>query len=469
MLPVITYLDLETTGATPLKDRITEIGLVRVENGIETARWQTLVNPQQTIPPFIQELTGITNEMVEGAPTFSEVAATLKCYLDGAVMAAHNVRFDLGFLKNEYKRIGHTLKQPVLCTVKLSRQLYPQFHKHGLSVIMERHNLTTDMRHRAMGDVELMMGFVACATNDLGIKKLKEVAKKIIKKPSIPIGIAPELVDDLPDSRGVYIFYGENDLPLFIGKSINIREGVLSHFDSDHLSPKEVQLSQALKHIEFTETVGELGALLLETRLIKMHRPIHNKQTLKEGSLFAWQIAHDADTKPLVSLVSQEDMQPEMLDEMFGPFKSKKQATVALKKMAAEYQLCLKLLGLEMGTGPCFASQLKGCNGACIDKENKSIHHLKLNRALSKKRLKSWPFANNITIKEHNKFTGNTDIHVFDQWCHLGTVNNDHDYHEMLSSKTTFSFDLDTYKLLLKSINNNKYNIIESIPTKFTK
>lgn len=468
MLPIITYLDLETTGATPLKDRITEIGLVRIENGVEVARWQTLVNPQQPIPPFIQELTGISNEMIENAPTFSEVAATLESYLDGAVMAAHNAKFDLGFLKSEYKRIGHSLKQPVICTVKLSRQLYPQFPKHGLSVIMERHHLTTDMRHRAMGDVELMMGFVASATQELGLEKLQEVANKIIKEPSIPLSISAALVDDLPESRGVYIFYGESDLLLYIGKNINIREGVLSHFNSNHLSPKEMQLSQMLKRIEFTETVGELGALLLETQLIKAHQPTHNRQLLKEGSLCAWQITHHVDTKPLVNLVNQEDMQPEMLGELFGPFKSKKQATVALKKMAAEYQLCLKLLGLESGSGLCFASQIKGCNGACIGKEDKNVHLLKLNQALSKKRLKCWPFSNKIAIKEHNKFTDNTDIHVFDQWCYIGTVNNDGDYHEMLNSKTIFSFDLDTYKLLLKLINSNKYNIIETIPTNTT-
>ena len=107
MLPAITYLDLETTGATPLSDRITEIALVRFENGVEVSRWQTLVNPEKSIPAFIQQLTGITNEMVANAPTFSEVAGTLADYLDGSVMAAHNARFDHGFLKSEYKRLGH--------------------------------------------------------------------------------------------------------------------------------------------------------------------------------------------------------------------------------------------------------------------------------------------------------------------------------------------------------------------------
>jgi DNA polymerase III subunit epsilon len=460
MLPVITFLDLETTGATPLNDRITEIGLVRFENGIEVARWQTLVNPEQAIPPFIQGLTGITNEMVKDAPTFAEVAKELETFLDGAVMAAHNARFDLGFLKSEYRRIGVTLKQRVLCTVKLSRQLYPQFPKHSLNAIMERHHLTTEMRHRAMGDVELMIGFVNSASKELGIEKLQEVANKIIKKPSIPIGVAAELIDDLPDACGVYLFYGENNLPLYIGKSTNIRERVLSHFNSDHSSSKEMRMSQELKHIEYIETVGEFGALLLESRLIKERQPIYNRQLRRERQLCSWKIATDADVKPLVTLLKQNDIYPEILGDLFGTFRSKKQATDALRQIATEHQLCLKLLGLEAGNGACFASQLKRCNGVCIGQEDKNIHYLKLLQALSKHRLKSWPFNHKIGIKEHNKFTGKTDIHVFDQWCHLGTVNNENDYIEMLASKTIFSFELDTYKLLIKSINNGKYKII---------
>jgi DNA polymerase III subunit epsilon len=161
MLTDYVLLDLETTGATPLKDRITEIALIRFKEGVEVDRWQTLVNPQTNIPDFIQSLTGITNEMVKDAPTFEKVAGELLDYLDGAVMCAHNVRFDHGFLKAEFRRIGITLKQRVLCTVKLSRKLYPQYKSHGLSAIIERHDLICHDRHRAMGDVEVMVQLIA--------------------------------------------------------------------------------------------------------------------------------------------------------------------------------------------------------------------------------------------------------------------------------------------------------------------
>ena len=303
MLPVITYLDLETTGATPLRDRITEIALVRFENGIEIARWQTLVNPEKSIPAFIQQLTGITNEMVANAPTFAEVADQLAAYLEDAILAAHNVRFDYGFLKSEFRRLNQTLRQRVLCTVKLSRKLYPDQRGHGLDAIMQRHQLTTSSRHRAMGDVELMLGFINSAQIELGFDRVSAVATELSKQASLPVGIERNMVDDIPETAGVYLFYGENELPLYIGKSVNLKERVMSHFSSDHSSTKEMRISQEIKRIEWIGTAGELGALLLESRLVKERQPIYNRQLRRERQLCTWQIHSDPETTPQLSLV----------------------------------------------------------------------------------------------------------------------------------------------------------------------
>ena len=176
-LPTHVFLDLETTGATPLKDRITEIALIRYEEGVEVSRWQTLVNPGVHIPLFIQQLTGITNDMVQTAPTFKEVAGELLDHLEGAVLCAHNARFDHGFLKNEFKHIGIDLRQKVLCTVKLSRKLYPEHQGHGLDAIIARHGLACNARHRAMGDTEVLALFVEQAVSDLGKTKVIQIGR----------------------------------------------------------------------------------------------------------------------------------------------------------------------------------------------------------------------------------------------------------------------------------------------------
>ncbi len=460
MLKNYVLLDLETTGATPLRDRITEIALIQFKDGVEVGRWQTLVNPQTNIPDFIQSLTGITNEMVEDAPTFEQVAGELLDYLDDAVMCAHNVRFDHGFLKAEFKRIGITLKQKVLCTVKLSRKLYPQYKSHGLSAIIERHNFTCSNRHRAMGDVEVMAQLIELAKSELGLEALEAAVAGLSKKTSLPSGIDEDVIDDIPETSGVYLFYGENNLPLYIGKSVNLRARVMSHFSSDHSSTKEMRISQEIKRIEWIETAGEFGALLLESRLVKERQPIHNRQLRRERQLCAWQLAKTADSSPLLELIREDEITPENLGGLFGTFRSKKQATDALRNIAEEHSLCLKALGLEAGKGACFRSQIKRCKGVCCGKESPELHYLRLQQALISLKLKSWGFEGKIGIKEHDPITNKTELHVFEQWCHIATVDDESQLEDAVQSKYNFSFDLDTYKLLLKELGKRNTTVI---------
>jgi DNA polymerase-3 subunit epsilon len=144
--PSIAFIDLETTGTTATGDRITEIGIVRVEDGELAEEWSTLVNPERSIPEEIQALTGITNAMVRGAPTFAQVAREVLERLEGHLFVAHNARFDYGFIKNEFRRLETTFTADVLCTVRLSRRLYPDAVGHGLDALIARHGLNTGDR-----------------------------------------------------------------------------------------------------------------------------------------------------------------------------------------------------------------------------------------------------------------------------------------------------------------------------------
>lgn len=462
MLPSITFLDLETTGATPLRDRITEIALVRFDNGVETARWQTLVNPEQPIPAFIQQLTTISNEMVANAPLFAEVADTLLAFLEGSVLAAHNVRFDHGFLKSEFKRIGITLRQKVICTVKLSRMLYPQHKSHGLDAIMQRHNLTTIARHRAMGDVDVMLGFIESAQLELGDAAIKNAAAKLMSAPSLPSHLDANLLDDMPETPGVYLFYGDNELPLYIGKSVNIRARVLSHFSSDHASTKEMRISQEIKRVEWITTAGDFSALLLESKLVKERQPIHNRQLRNERQLCSWKLTADPLAKNLLELVRESDINPIELGQLFGTFKSKRQAVEALRSIAEAHQLCPRYLGLEAaGSGACFSSQIKRCKGVCCGKESPEIHYLRLQQALIAHRLKNWPYAGKIGIREHSGENDKTQLHIFEYWTYLGVIENEAELAEKLQESSQLKFDLDTYKLLLKAFNSPKTQVIQ--------
>ena len=451
-LPNLVFLDIETTGGTPLYDRITEIALVRIVDGEIAERWETLINPEVPIPPQISQLTGITNEMVKNAPTFKEIAPQLYNHLEGMVMAAHNVRFDHGFLKAEYKRIGATLRQRVLCTVKLSRRLFPEHKSHSLDSIINRHGLATKSRHRAMGDVQLMIDYLEVAKRELGSVRVLELIDDLSKTQSLPSGLDASILDDIPNTSGVYLFYGENELPIYIGKSVTLRSRVLSHFSSDHASSKEMKIAQEVKRVEWIETAGELGALLLESKLIKERKPVYNRMLRSNRQMCSLRLSDKLSDSPWVNLVSWDEFHPSYFEHLYGTFNTKKAAMEALRNLAIEHQLCGKLLGLESGKGACFGYQLKRCTGVCVGKESPEMHYLRVKQALVGLRLKSWPYAGKIGIREQSHKGRFTQVHVFDQWCHLGTVEDEVQLDEAMQTRSDYSFDLDTYKLINKAL-----------------
>ncbi|MFM2035378.1 MAG: hypothetical protein RL459_643 [Pseudomonadota bacterium] len=452
MLPDYVFLDLETTGGNPVSDRITEVALVRMTQEQEVARWSTLINPGTPIPRFITGLTGISDEMVAEAPSFAEIAKQLLALLEGAVLAAHNVRFDHGFLKNEFARCEVDLRVKTLCTVRLSRKLYPQHRSHGLDAIMQRHGLHTVARHRAMGDVDMVLAWLNQAQNELGAAKVRAAAQALLTgSASLP----PQLetpMQDIPDGPGVYLFYGEGALPLYVGKSVNLRTRVLSHFQADHKVAREMRLAQETRRVEWRQTAGELGALLLESRLVKELQPMHNRQLRRENDLWSWRLADDPGVHPPLTLVRGDEFEGSSLDQLYGVYRSRKQATEALRELAEVHLLCLQNLGLESSRGRCFGHQLGRCKGVCCGQEAPERHYLRLQLAFAAQRLKAWPFSGKVGLREHDPRTGRTDIHVFEQWRHLATVHNESDLADVVHTRSSLAFDLDTYRLLIKRL-----------------
>ena len=451
MLPCYVLLDLETTGGNAVRDRITEIAAVRFEHGVEVARWSTLVNPGVYISGFIEQLTGISNALVADAPSFDEVAPQLLKLLDGAVLVAHNVRFDHGFLLNALARMDVSLRCKTLCTVRLSRLLYPGVKGHGLDAIMQRHGISTESRHRAMGDVQVMQTWLAQVTQQFGAEHVQRQAQVLLQGSA---ALPPQLdtnVADIPEGPGVYLFYGEGTLPIYVGKGVKLRSRVMSHVQSASREPREMRIAQEIRRIEWIETAGELGALLLEARLVKQHQPLHNRQLRRESTLCAWRLDTNPNARPLLSLVRGAELSPQQFGNLYGPYRSKNQALSHLRELAEQHQLCLQALGLESGKGRCFAHQIGHCKGVCCGEEAPERHHLRLQMALAADKLRVWPFAGLVGVREHNPHTGQADIHLFDQWCHLATVRSDEELADALQSRSeVLAFDLDSYRLALK-------------------
>lgn len=459
-LPDLVFLDIETTGSIPSIDRITEVALIKIENSEKTVVWQSLVNPEIAIPWQITNFTGISDEMVKNAPTFKEIAGDLYSHLEGMVLTAHNCRFDYGFLKAEFQRLGGTLRLRTLCTVKLSRRLYPQLKGHSLDAIMHRFNLRTKARHRAMGDTQLMLDFLEAAKHDLGSVKVLEAINILLKGPTLPPGIDDSFMQGIQDIPGVYIFYDDTDLPLYIGKSIKLKSRILSHFSSDHKRATEMEMSQKIKRVEWKETAGELGALLLEAKLIKQLQPAYNRLLRNVTKLYSIRMSVQMNDLPWLRIVNIDDIDPENLEFMYGVFKTKKGAKELIGKLADEFNLCTKLIGLENGKGKCFAHQVNKCTGVCVGQEKHELHHLRLRQAMVGHKIKTWPYEGRIGIRELNTDTNNAEVHIFEHWCHLETVNNEADLTEAVTTNYEKKFDLDFYRLIQKSLASHQEIIL---------
>lgn len=445
----LVFLDLETTGASPSFDRITEIGLVEVDRGEYVGEWSTLVNPGRGIPTNIQQLTGITDAMVENAPPFSDLAEALHRRLEGKVLVAHNARFDHGFLSSEFRRTGMRYQPEILCTVKLSRKLFPQHPRHNLDSVIERHGLVCDHRHRALGDAQVLWQFTREIHIDPGPDAVREAVDNLLRKPALPPGLPPNSLDEIPESPGAYVFYGENDSPLFVGKSINLSSRVYSHFSGESRSGRDRKIAAEVTRVEWHATSGELGTLIKHAQLVRSLGPLKNRpaRQVEDHCAIHWDPV-DGPNPPVLMAVGDAGFWDRR--GLYGLFRSRRVALNALRELADAHGLCHIATGIERGKGPCLGRQLNRCKGLCVGEENGIAHAMRMTQALQPLRLQEWPFAGRIGIREHDPVTDRSEIHLFDRWHHLGSVDSQAELEASLTTRQEPAFDFDTYKLLRK-------------------
>ena len=466
----LAFVDLETTGGSPVEDRITEVGIIQVDLGDPAhpvREWSTLVNPDVSIPPFIETLTGITNAMVAAAPRFEELADDILARLDGRLFIAHNARFDHGFLKNAFRRMERPFRPPVLCTVRLSRKLYPGYSRHNLDTLIERHRLVVNMRHRALGDARLLWQLWQKLHDALPAEQIRAAIDQLTARPSLPRHLDPDVLDDLPKTAGVYLFHGEppdeekaqhfdEPRPLYIGKAKDLRQRVMAHFTGDHLSVREMEISQQMTRLDWIETGGgtqqDLGALLTEATLVKRLMPAYNRQLRKNEDVCAWRLVvaqgHVRADKQRwrLALARPDDLFFAQDPNLYGPFATPRQASVTLRAIADAHGLCPVILKLEKAQPgkPCFAHQVKRCSGACIGLVTIAEHTAQLQQAFASLAIAPWPFDGPIAFCEGSVF------HVLNGWAYLGMAA---DFEAALAlAVTQRPFDHDVYRLMTRRL-----------------
>lgn len=310
-----------------------------------------------------------------------------------------------------------------------------------------------------MGDAEVLWKFFKKITGQFNGETLVQYVNEIMKHPSTPLAIPYDVLDNLPEGPGVYIFYGDGKTPLYVGKSINIHDRVLDHLSSSYGT--DLKLAQAAREIKHIETAGELSALLLESRMIKDMHPMYNKLERYAYKLIGLKKVKDKNGYLTVKFCDISGITVEELTDIAGVFKSQKHVKRFLKDIVDGYNLCPKLLGIEKLGRNCFNHRLGKCRGACSGLEKPASYNMRFVEAFFKNSIKNWPFKGAIIIREKEEIE---EHHLFDKWCYLGTMT------ESGFEKKDYCFDYDTYRIISRYVlDHRNWSNIREIDRKVIK
>lgn len=365
-------VDVETTGGSPKHSKITEIAMYKYDGNAIIDEFVTLLNPEQSIPDFIVRLTGITDAMVKDAPKFYEVAKNILAFCEGSVFVAHNVGFDYGMLRNEFRSLGYDFRFPHVCTVRAARYVLPGHDSYSLGKISAALGITIDGRHRAGGDA-----LATAKLFDLIYHKDPQNLASFIQHEVNPKKVHPKLdinsVDDLPEKTGIYRFYDEYNRLIYIGKSKNVKKRVEQHLRNTATAKGEI-MRQEIARIEYELTGSELIAMLLESEEIKQHKPIFNRQLRR--SIFTYGLYDEPNEKGYLSLKVGLASKTEAVPLTY--FNSKKEASEYIKNRGDYFGLCQKINGVYPSQDACFQHSVKQCSGACIGEETPENYNEKV-------------------------------------------------------------------------------------------
>jgi DNA polymerase III subunit epsilon len=369
-------VDIETTGGSPKNSKITEIAIYKHDGFQVIDEFSSLVNPEMRIPEFVSRLTGITDRMVENSPKFYEIAKQIIEFTSDCIFVAHNVGFDYGILRNEFKMLGYDYRRPHLCTVRASRYVIPGMASYSLGKLTRELGIQLENRHRAGGDAlataHLFTLLVEKDPANLQTFIQQEVNPRILH-PNLDL----ETLDELPSKTGVYKFYNETNQLIYIGKSKDIKKRVEQHLRNS-TSKKAIQMRQEITRIEFELTGSELIALLLEAELVKTMQPLYNRMLRKNKypyGLFDY-IDERGYRRLVIGQTSKHNETP------ITSFTTKKEAASYLTSICEQHRLCQKLCDLYSSTGACFHHSIKECNGACLGEESSEEYNLRVDKLI---------------------------------------------------------------------------------------
>jgi DNA polymerase III subunit epsilon len=370
-------VDIETTGGYAAANGITEISIHISDGEKVIEQFETLINPNQVIPKYIQAFTGITNEMVQDAPTFEEVAEKIYTILQGNIFVAHSVNFDYSFVKNHLEFYGYTLNTKKLCTVRLSRQIFPGLPSYSLGNLCQSLDIELKNRHRAGGDasatVVLFQKLLANDSKNIIASSLLRNSKEQVLPPNVP---KPHF-NQLPSCPGVYYFHDNKSKVIYVGKAKNIKKRVNSHFSNNSDSKQRQNFLRNTYGISFKSCATELMASILEAAEIKRLWPLFNQAQKQQEEVFGIYLYEDQ--KGYLRLVIDKKRRH---STPICSFHYKVDVHNFLKKLISRFNLCPRLCFIQTDNEKCVGLKEQYCFGACEELEVPHLYNERIYQAI---------------------------------------------------------------------------------------
>jgi DNA polymerase-3 subunit epsilon len=335
-------VDIETTGGYAAAYGITEIAVYIHDGKRVVKHFETLINPQQSIPKYITALTGIDNAMVTTAPAFDEIAATLYELLNEEIFVAHNVNFDYSFIKHHLKAAGFELTAKKLCTVRLGRKVFPGLPSYSLGNLCRSLQLPIENRHRAGGDAKATVLLFEHYLANGADTHIEQMLKKSSGEQWLPMQLTKADILQLPSGPGVYYFHDVKGKIIYVGKAVNVKKRVSSHFTHNDADRKRQNFLRTICKITFKECATELEAIVLESTEIKRLWPKYNYSQKQPAQKFALYMFEDNRGYMRLAI----DKRKKNLAQLYS-FNLLHEGLVMLKKLIEEFELHEKLCFID--------------------------------------------------------------------------------------------------------------------------
>lgn len=372
-------VDIETTGGHASANGITEIAIVLHDGNKVLRKYETLINPQKDIPIYISALTGISNEMVAKAPLFSEVATEIYSLLHDKIFIAHNVNFDYSFLKYHLSACGYQLQCKKLCTVRLSRKVFPGLISYSLGKLCKQLKIDLCNHHRAGGDAEATAVLFSMILENDKAGHVKQSLNRNSREQLLPPNLKREEFDKLPNTPGVYYFYNQKGKVLYVGKAKNLKKRVSSHFTGNTPNKQRQDFMRDIHSINFQECGTELMAFILEATEIKRLWPENNRALKRFEQAYGLFMYED-----------QRGYQRLLIDKKrkgsvpIYSFNQVFEGHSLLRQLMEEFELCPKLCFIQRNQDTCIGIEGKPCKGACKGEESRVLYNIRVQQAVAK-------------------------------------------------------------------------------------